>query len=83
MEHYILTFRAPLKTMLAREELIRTLELTIPHIQLHSFDLDDKQFIMRIKSLDRVEDEIQARLLELGHRVAFISSNSISTALGA
>lgn len=83
MDHYILTFRAPLKTMLAREELIKTLEISIPNIQLHSFDLDDKQFIMRIKSVGRVEDEIQTKLLELGHRVAFISSNSISTAIGA
>ncbi len=69
--------------MLAREELIKTLEISIPNIQLHSFDLDDKQFIMRIKSVGRVEDEIQTKLLELGHRVAFISSNSISTAIGA
>ena len=70
---YILNFRAPLRTLLERKTIIDYLQLNFPQINLVSIDLDDKQFVLKIHSSERIEHKVQQSLLDYGHRVSFVS----------
>ncbi|MFZ4263728.1 hypothetical protein ACFRAE_16945 [Sphingobacterium sp. HJSM2_6] len=77
MENFILSFRCTLKTLLERESLFFKLKEQFPQISMLSVDMDDKQFVLRIQSTQRIEMEIQQYFLELGHRIAFGSVKTI------
>ena len=73
MENYHFIYKTSLKTLLDRSEVFSVLRKTFPQIQSISIDLDDKQFYLNIETADRIENSIQQRMLEIGHRVAFVS----------
>lgn len=76
METYILSFRAPLRTLLQRQQIFDKLHLEFPQIGLISIDMDDKQFVMNIEASERIENNIQSSLLSYGYRLAFVNAKT-------
>jgi len=74
MENYILSFRAPLKALLQRQQIFEKLGKEYPQLGSISIDMDDKQYVMNVQSPSRLENDIQNTLLSYGYRVAFVKA---------
>lgn len=74
MENYIITYRATLKTLLERDKVFEMLNREYPKLKQLSIEMDDKQFVLRMQSPERIESAIQNSILNFGHRVSFVSA---------
>ncbi|MGJ1205060.1 hypothetical protein [Sphingobacterium lactis] len=81
MENYMLTFKAPLKALLQRQQVYELLTRQFPQIGPLSIDMDDKQFVLNVQAPARMEHEIQSALLDAGHRVAYVGAKLIPLVL--
>lgn len=79
MENYILSFRAPLKALLQRQQIFEKLGKEYPQLGSISIDMDDKQYVINVHSPSRLENEIQNTLLTYGYRIAFVKAVSYNT----
>lgn len=79
MESYILSFRAPLKALLQRQQIAEKLAKEYPQLGSIRIEMDDKQFVMSVQSTARIEQEIQQTLLSYGYRVVFVHAKASIT----
>lgn len=77
MENYIITYRATLKTLLERDKVFEMLNREYPKLNQLSIEMDDKQFVLRMHSPERIESAIQNSILNFGHRVSFVSAKNL------
>ena len=77
MGNYIISYRATLKTLLERDRVFEMLNREYPKLKQLSIEMDDKQFVLRMQSPERIESAIQNSILNFGHRVSFVSAREL------
>lgn len=75
---YILTFSVCKKMLIRREEVIIYLKQHVAGLELYSFDLDDRFFLMRLRTKKEDDIVIQRLVQQKGLKIDVISCDKIS-----